>query len=300
MEFIDFTSIKDEMHRISIACELNTKQDLVRSMYQDICTTLGCYVPCLNITMFGLMKYVDGKNGNSGYLTRPGMYYAPSTILIALVDTFVAAYDHGMLLNIHDMDIMFKAELAHTIIHELSHSMQCTYVDPKLTSAMEWANEQNVWNVLYPALAPMLKKKYKIKLYEETVDETCGRVFSYKYNLATSYETVINFFVFHAMHYNNPKSAEAKKMIDQFPNVSVDLTMNGQKLPDNMRHIKIDGVLNYDTIDSLRTFLYNVPLSFDYDFAINTTLDGKNLEIVCDIRKDNYDVLYIPDSPDWE
>lgn len=299
MEFLNFFEIKDDRRRIDLCIDIMRQEGLATSIYRDICNALGCFAPNLEIAMFGLMKNISDSRGD-GVLTRPGMYYAPNTIRVALVDTYVAAYDHGIDLGIHDMDIMFKAELAHTLIHEISHSMQNTYESEILVPAMEWANEQNVWNNLYPILAPILKKKYKIKLYEETVDDSCGRVFSYTYKSISSYEAVISFLVNHAFPVNSPKNIAIRNMVNSASDVSVSFKFNGTYIPENMRHLKVNGVLNITAIEAFRSYLSNVPVCFEYEFDINTSVDKSKIEFVCDLTKGTYEPLYRDGSPDWD
>lgn len=300
MEFLNFLEIDDHMRKTALCIEISRQEGLATAMYADICNTLGCYAPKLEVSLFGLIKPIEDKYRGKGVLTRPGMYYSPSTIKVALVDTYIAAYDHGISLGIHDMDIMYKAELAHTLIHELSHSMQDTYEDEALVAAMEWANEQNVWNNLYPVLAPMMKKKYKIKLYEETVDDGCGRVFSYTYRTLTSYEVIISFLVNHAFPPSNSKNTKIRQIIANAQNVSVILSFNGNKIPEDMRAIKTNGSLNLRNIDLVRNFLMSVPVTFEYDFDLSYSVDMNNVELLCGIYPSLYEPLYRPDSPDWE
>lgn len=297
MEFVDYLSIRDRMHLISLSTEIMSKSSMVNSMYTDICETLGCYVPKLEICMFGLMK----PCGDGNVIARPGSYFAPNLIRIGMIDIYVAAYEHGMLLNNHDMDIMFKAEVAHTLIHEISHSMQNTFVDPIMVSAMEWANEQNVWCNLYPILAPMLKKKYKIKLYEETVDETCGRVFSYNYRMMDSFNSVINFLIHHAVEEGfAPSEGEVFRVINNAADISIFITANGVKLPNEYTDIKKNGVVNYEVADYIRNFISNIPLSFEYDFTMSTSVDQTKIQILVKASTSEYEPLYRSGSPDWE
>ena len=155
-----FTLDNKGMYDLLKEIEQEHVQTIVQ-MYDDICNNLSCYKPVLSILPFGCtLRTPTGEP----YAVIPGMYNPPSYINIYLYDSYIAAYDDCKRMNRTDIDTVFMAEMAYNLVHELSHAMQNTWVDPRLYAAMDYANDQHVQTVLLPIVMPMLKKKYKVKV----------------------------------------------------------------------------------------------------------------------------------------
>ena len=289
MKYIRY-STADYMTQCQMAMELTNSIPMVQQMYDDICATIGCFKPMLNIVLFGNLCVTE-----EGFrLARTGLYTPPSTITIALVDVSVCAYDHGKILGITDMDILYKAEVAHTLIHELSHSMQSTFVPSELTYAMEWANEKNVWNNLYPVVAPMLKKKYKIKIYEETVDITIGRVYTYSYQISTDLDIILNTLLSLEFGYCNDEIYGEMKKIKAAEDVTINVEKFGQL--QSFEVIK-NGSLNPLAIQLLRTFMNKLTCSFNYKYSMtDLRSDGKHLVINAAFITRSQEIFFDPNG----
>ena len=279
------------MTQCQISMEVTNTIPMIQQMYDDICSTIGCYKPMLNVVLFGNLCVTDEGFG----LSRTGLYTPPSTITIALIDIYVCAYDHGKTLGIFDMDILFKAEVAHTLIHELSHSMQNTFVPTEVTFAMEWANEKNVWNNLYPIVSPMLRKKYKIKLYEETVDITVGRVYTYSYQTSTDLDVILYTLLSLEFGYNNDQIFVEMKTIKNAENVTINIEKFGQL--QSFEIIK-NGCLNTLGISLLRTFMNNILCEFNYKYSMtDLRSDGKHLVINVSFIGCEQEIFFDPNGP---
>ena len=295
MEFTNYFHVTDPYHRIKINEEVMSQVPLVHAMYQDIINTIGCFPLHLITRQYGRIEMM--KNG-SICLTRPGLYLPPSTIIIGMMDVYISAYDHGRQLGILDMDIMYKAEMAYTLIHEISHSMQNTFItDPNLMAAMEWANDKNVWDNLYPILAPMLKKKYKVKLFEETVDPTCGRVFAYKYTTSSSFECLMRFFVFNAFPNDNGAMKDLLSRFEYADNLKVYLQINAYK---DVFVLKQKGVMLTDNVESLRDTIDYPFETVDYRFSVSTGRNDRDITIDVGLRTAEREPFFRPEAPNWQ
>lgn len=293
MEYINFLK-QDMMTQCRLANEIMATEPFIRQLYDDICATLGCFKPYLHINQFGSMQYLE----TGDIYFQPGIYYPPSAIMISLIDLYMIAYEHGKYLNI-SMDDSYKAEAAHTILHELSHSMQVTSgIDTAMGAALEWVNEKNTWDKLYPMVDTMLKRKYKIKLFEQTIDDSVGRVYSYNYKSSDDYTTVVRFML--SCFAPNPV------VIDRFANelneaidISVNLTYFG--IDYLGIEIKKNGVINYDNCAKLRK-MFDLPYSV-FSVKFNATdLRNNNKYLVLNLILDKpieKEIFYDTNSDDF-
>ena len=231
---------------------------MISQMYDDICNNLSCYKPVLSILPFGCtLRTPTGEL----YEVTPGVYNPPSYINIYLYDIYIAAYDDCKHMNRTDIDTVFKAEVAYTIVHELSHAMQNTWVDSRLYAAMDYANDQHVQNVLLPILIPMLKKKYKVNPLTDRVDQTVGTVFSYPYNAYTNFDVVLKILSI----FCSPNEEEDQRFFDivvPAKNISVDWRYEpknsiGKRILVGLRS---NGINDETGAIALREFLADVPL----------------------------------------
>ena len=295
MEYIDFVK-QDMMAQCRLANEIMATEPFIRQLYDDICATLGCYKPTLVVDMYGNMQYIESMGGR---WAQPGIYYPPGVIHIALIDLYFTAYDNGKTLGI-TMDESYRAEAAHTLTHELSHSMQVTScIDPTLGAALEWVNEKNVWDNLYPVIAPMLKKKYKIKIYEQTVDNSVGRVFTYPYKPSDDFNSIMNFIFSFVWDGDTSLYNEWYKEMTEAVDITINLTMYNKDYMGVV--IKKDGVINYDNCRMLRNAmqLQCQTCGFKFNFT-DLRKDSKHLVYTLDITyPSTREIFYDNDSDDF-
>ena len=266
MEYTNYFKT-DMMHRCRLTMEIMSTAPMVQQMYDDICLTLGCFKPALTIRQYGVL--VD--NGNGG------------------------RWCTGRKLHITDMDVLYKAAVAHTLIHELSHSMQNIYCDNEMINAMEWANEKYMWDVLVPIVSPMLKKKYKIKLTEETIDESVGRVYTCKYNSLPEIELALYPFI--TAEYDLADSYRMVKTITAAENLTVDIEFFG-------RSYTFDLIKNYavddNAVNGLRAICTNPAKAVRFKFSLtDLRRDGKNLVINILIGDIAQEIFFNLDSDDY-
>ena len=290
MEYTNYFKT-DMMHRCRLTMEIMNTAPMVQQMYDDICLTLGCFKPALTIRQYGVL--VD--NGNGGRWCRGGLFTPFGGIIVALVDIYVTAYDAGRKLHITDMDVLYKAAVAHTLIHELSHSMQNIYCDNEMINAMEWANEKYMWDVLVPIVSPMLKKKYKIKLTEETIDESVGRVYTCKYNSLPEIELALYPFII--AEYDLADSYRMVKTITAAENLTVNIEFFG-------RSYTFDLIKNYtvddNAVNGLRAICTNPAKAVRFKFSLtDLRRDGKNLVINILIGDIAQEIFFNLDSDDY-
>ena len=295
MEYIDFIK-QDMMTQCRLANEIMATEPFIRQLYDDICTTIGCYKPTLVVDMYGNMQYIESMGGR---WAQPGIYYPPGVIHIALIDLYFTAYDNGKTLGI-TMDESYRAEAAHTLLHELSHSMQVTScIDPTLGAALEWVNEKNTWDTLYPIVAPMLKKKYKIKIYEQTVDNAVGRIFTYPYKTCDDYNSVINFILSFVWEGDTSVYNEGYKAFSEALDITLNLSMYGKDYMGVI--IKKDGIINYDNCRMLRNAMQLQAQTCGYKYGLtDLRREGKQLVINFDITNPSErEIFYDNDSDDF-
>lgn len=290
MEYTNYFKT-DMMHRCRLTMEIMNTAPMVQQMYDDICLTLGCFKPALTIRQYGVL--ID--NGNGGRWCRGGLFTPFGGIIVALVDIYVTAYDAGRKLHITDMDVLYKAAVAHTLIHELSHSMQNIYCDNEMINAMEWANEKYMWDVLVPIVSPMLKKKYKIKLTEETIDESVGRVYTCKYNSLPEIELALYPFI--TAEYDLADSYRMVKTITAAENLTVNIEFFGKSYTfDLIKNYAVDD----NAVNGLRAICTNPAKAVRFKFSLtDLRRDGKNLVINILIGDIAQEIFFNLDSDDY-
>lgn len=290
---LPFTSFdKESKYGQYIICDMLLQyKQFVMQLYSDICSTLGLqYSPMLRIELYGY-TVMQSDSGNGSYAIRcPGVYTPPGLITISLVDCFISAQYGGKKLGINDMNILFKARLAYVLTHELSHSIQFTFVHKSLKPAMEWANDVNVWTKLFPIIAPMLKKKYKIKIFDEVVNDTCGRVYSYSYEPYTSIGHVLGTLIASifidddimmgdsSFEYSNQYNEIYNQLVSE-KNLRLILRINGT---DERKFVLIkDGVVNINDVLSARDFMVNIPVPFNADAMFDKEPNVEDTMFMC-------------------
>lgn len=273
MEFVNFFSMS-EYNKCLLSIELMNRTPIIRAMYNDICNTIGCFAPKLDIELIGRIEDMSEKYGTG----RAGCYVSPGSITINLIDIYCVAYYDGTQLGIHDMDQLFMSKVAYVITHELSHSMQDLFVDPVLYNGMEWANDVNVWNVLFPLIAPMLKKKYKIKIFDENVDTTVGKLYDCKYETLNDLEIIISSILSMC---NDGSGTYNDFVIDKRAllaanNLTLDISIMGTR---QVSDLVVNGVVNFVEVAKIRqlmSYRFNY-VTIDYDF--NFTNNGKDARL---------------------
>lgn len=295
MDYIDFTK-QDTITQIRMATEIMSTEPFIRQLYDDLCTTIGCYKPTLIVDIYGNMQYIESMGGR---WTQPGIYCPPGVIRVALIDLYVTAFDNGKYLGI-TMDEAYRAEAAHTLLHEISHSMQMTScIDPTLGAAVEWVNEKHTWDSLYPIVAPMLKKKHKIKIYEQTVDNAVGRVFTYPYKACDDLNAVMNFIISFVWDGDTSVYNELYKEMTDAIDITINLTMYGKDYMGVI--IKKDGVINYDNCRMMRNAMQLRNQTCAYKFNLtDLRKDGKHLVYTLDITyPSSREIFYRNESDDF-
>lgn len=209
-----------------------------------------------------------------------GIHQPPAYIEIYLFNLNITAFDHCIRLHRNDIDTVFKANLAFTILHEMSHIKQNTYVIHRMIPAMEYANDLHVWNNMIPVVELILKRNYKVNLYKDMVDESAGKVFSYGYiPFQSNYERLIRFFVYNTVPDNTRMTLEEEYECKQYlsgydrcSNINVTLSFTDRYGKKTEFHscIKQNGILNEGEINNLLQMIMNF---MPYQFSLKSLLD---------------------------
>ena len=159
--------------------------------------------------------YVETIGGIDENLGRSinGMSVPLNKIHIYLYSIAIAAFDDCIDFHRNDIDTVFKANLAFTLMHEMSHAAQFTYVPESMRNAMEYANDRHVYEYMIPIAASMLKKQYKINVLKDRVDSSVTKVYSYPYqSMNTQWEQLVNYIVYNSI----PKSSFTLTPVEKF------------------------------------------------------------------------------------
>ena len=234
-----------------------------------------------------------------------GIFYPPMVIRIYLFNISISAWDGCIEMHRNDIDKVMRATLAYTILHEISHSRQNTYVPTMLYNAMEYANDRNVWDNFVPAVELILKRNYKIDIYKDRVDTFVGKVYSYPYSQVSAVERLINAFLYNSMvngenilPEDQRRIDETKAFIGNCKNVRVELTINGISTE---AYIKVNGTYDQNAIyQCLELFK-----SLRYRFGIMADIDHNEVKDIAILKfkfapPRDYNPITKIDETEWE
>ena len=234
-----------------------------------------------------------------------GIFYPPMVIRIYLFNISISAWDGCIEMHRNDIDKVMRATLAYTILHEISHSRQNTYVPTMLYNAMEYANDRNVWDNFVPAVELILKRNYKIDIYKDRVDTFVGKVYSYPYSQVSAVERLINAFLYNCMVNGENILPEDQRRIDETKtfigtckNVRVELTINGVSTE---AYIKVNGTYDQNAIyQCLELFK-----SLRYRFCIMANIDHNEVKDIAILKfkfapPRDYNPITKIDETEWE
>lgn len=227
-----------------------------------------------------------GPTGSTGRDITNGLFTPPAKIQIYLLNIALTAYDSCITMKRTDFDTVMKASMAYTIIHEISHSVQNTYVTNKHIAGMEYANNKHVFDELIPQLELILKRMYKINIYTDRVDDYTNKVYSYPYNACSPADRILNLILYNSFSSDNgisakdnSKAIEYRNNINSMPNIIISFIIFGEKMS---LHIKQNGVYLDDNILKLLEFGNNIPDVYGFDSTLDQISDD-TVELIYDV-----------------
>ena len=268
------------------------------------------YAPLI-VDMFKKLGYFKcdlriGLNGPvfENRILQNGIYYPPSVICVYLFNCIVTAYDNCVELNRTDIDTVMRATLAYTLIHEISHSQQNTFVPGALIPAMEYANDQNIWRNIVPQLELILKRNYKVDIYHDRVDRYVGKVFSFPYSPMDAYDKVIYALLVNGFTQNSTPTYQEMIRINgmadelkDIPNIKITITnaINGM-IVDGF--IKRNGVVDWNIVNAAINLFTTIPIVIRISGDMGD-LDENSYFITMKIdRPTNYNPIKYEDGTD--
>ena len=250
-------------------------RDVVYDMYNRL-APLFPEIPLQTI----YVETIGGIDENLGRSIN-GMNVPLNKIHIYLYSIAIAAFDDCIDLHRNDIDTIFKANLAFTLMHEMSHAAQFTYVPESMRNAMEYANDHHVYEYMIPIAASMLKKQYKINVLKDRVDSSVTKVYSYPYqSMNTQWEQLVNYIVYNSI----PKSSftltpEEKFRCDAFSNrilkdiVNLRVIYSIHTIHTNVSfddYLKKDGVVCTNAVLMLTNMIHEyMPISFNIELEFD-------------------------------
>lgn len=281
----------------------NRYSPMANDMFNKICEKMGINRSTIffNVVVPAPFSAYPDKRGVA---TRLGMFFTPSRIDIYLVGIAMVAHDNMKKLGRDDFDTMMKAEMAHTIIHELSHSQQMTYSCVGNVDAMEYANERRVMDELYPLLELMLKRNYKIDLIKDRITENLNTVYSMKYNNQhDSYNRVINYIVFNFYDYDGNDLTQSqfeyldgyKTKLAEYPAITLTIRPNPFRM-EGVYHIKRDGIIDYKECDRFLSNCMHAPVKFGFDANYDGTEEGMSIDLTLKYSSTYNPIFYMTDD----
>ena len=224
-------------------------RSFIDKAYNDITDILAYYKPIIFINEPYKRLSIRDKTAIAG-----GEYHYPSNILIYPMDIQTIAIDNMKYTGVSDIKTSVRAEITHTLINLISRASQKIkpYDD---YYKIEVINERHVWDDLYPLVAPMLKKKYKIDIYNQTIDVTRGYEYPDTYEEFDSCDMIID--VLYAI-INKLESGGYAKHISEvlyaYPNIEISIKDNRNRDLVSER-LKVMGIKNIPAGDNIRNYL---------------------------------------------
>ena len=237
MKFIDprVYAEQNRLHEFTIALRKEFAP-IAYEMYDKFISKIGCPRCIFDVADFGFM-------GSDGKSLMNGFFLPPNYIQISLVNIAISAYDNAVRLNRTDYDKLITCEMAHDILHEISHSTQFTYVEPHMIPAMEYANDRRVFSELVPQLELILKRNYHVDIYRDRIDIYAGKVFSFPYQYVDPAHRLTNFICMNMDVGETPEqTTNLLSMVESINSLYVEITVYGNQVISG--YIKYNGQFN--------------------------------------------------------
>lgn len=229
-----------------------------------------------------------GPTGYDGKTLRNGLFIPPAKIQIYLLNIALSAYDNCIALRRTDFDTLMTAELAYTIIHEISHSIQNTYITDDKINAMEYANDKHIFQEIIPQIELILKRVYKINIYNDRVDGFTNKAYSYPFIQSSPTERILNLILYNTFC-AEPEVITSKEinvinqyreLINNVNNVIITIKVfeNKVSLP-----IKQNGVYLEENAIKLFEIGSSIPNIYGFNSSMNQSDSTSTIELIYEV-----------------